>query len=90
MMENLSLISLLPSGTVTRGQRDEESTINLMLSTAKLAEGMICCRIHDTQHGSDHLPIETTFDLAIPDRPEFVRFLFKEAPWKEMNDAIIE
>ena len=61
-----------------------------MLSTAKLAEATICCHIHDIQHGSDHLPIETIFDLAIPDGPESVRFLFREVPWKEMNDAIIE
>ena len=80
MMENLSLISLLPSGTITRRQRDEELTINLILLTAKLAEATICCHIHDTQHESDHLPIKTIFNLVMPDRPKFVRFLFKEAP----------
>ena len=90
MIENLFLISLLPSGTVARRQRDEELTINLMLSTAKLAEAMICCHIHNTQHGSDHLPIKTIFNLAIPDGPESVRFLFKDAPWKKMNNAIIK
>ena len=80
MMENLFLISLLPSGTITRRQGDEELTIDLMFSTAKLVEATICCHIYDTQHRSDHLLIETIFDLAIPDRPKSVRFLFKEAP----------
>ena len=48
MMEKLSLISLLPSGIITRRQRDEELIINLILLTAKLAEATICCHIHDT------------------------------------------
>ena len=90
MMESLSLISLLPIGTITRRQRNEESTIDLMLATAKLADVKLCCCIHNTQHGSDHFPIETHFDLAILDRPDSDRFLFKEAPWKEMNDALTE
>ena len=89
-MDSLSLIGLLPTGTITRRQRNEESTIDLVLVTANLADARLCCRIHDTQHRSDHLSIETHFDLVISDRSESNRFLFKEASWKEMNDALIE
>ena len=90
MMESLSLISLLPTGTIIRQQRNEELIINLILVTAKLADARLCCRIHETQYRSDHLPIRTHFDLVIPDRPESNKYLFKEAPWKEMNDALTE
>ena len=48
IMETFLLISLLPSGTVTRRQGDKELTINLILFTAKLAEATICCHIHNT------------------------------------------
>ena len=48
MMENLFLISLLPSSIIIRRPRDEELTNNLMLSTAKLAEAIICCHIYNT------------------------------------------
>ena len=48
MMESLSLTSLLPTGTITRRQRNEELTINLMLAIAKLADVRICCCIHNT------------------------------------------
>ena len=47
MMESLSLTSLLPIRTTTRRQRNEESTIDLMLATAKLADVRICCCIHN-------------------------------------------
>ena len=80
MMVDLSLISLLPTGTITRRQRNEESTIDLIFITARLADARSCCHVHSTQHGSDHFAIETQFDPSILDRLESDRFLFKEAP----------
>ena len=59
MIKSLSLISLLPTGIIMRRQRDEELIINLMLTTAKLADARLCCCIYNTQHGLDHFPIKT-------------------------------
>ena len=44
----LSLISLLPTGIITRRQRDKELIINLMLTTAKLADARLCYYIYNT------------------------------------------
>jgi hypothetical protein len=41
---------------------------------------VIRCAIHETEHGSDHRAIETTFDIATPERVAEQRLLFKNAP----------
>ena len=48
IIESLSIISLLPTGTITRRQRKKELIINLMLIIAKLADARLCCHIYDT------------------------------------------
>ena len=48
MIKSLSLISLLPTGIITRRHRDKELIINLMLTTAKLADARLCCCIYNT------------------------------------------
>jgi ribonuclease HI len=88
LMDEYSLCSLLPRGTKTWQSGDAESTIDLVLASAELADQVLRCTIHPCDHGSDHRAIETAFDIAIEDRPSETRFLFKNAPWSEIRARV--
>jgi Reverse transcriptase (RNA-dependent DNA polymerase)/Endonuclease-reverse transcriptase len=88
LMDEYSLRSLLPRGTKTWSIGGLESTIDLVLASAELAEQLTKCRIHPCDHGSDHRAIETAFDIAIRDRPVQIRLLFKNAPWTAIRTRI--
>ncbi|XP_044717330.1 reverse transcriptase (RNA-dependent DNA polymerase) domain-containing protein [Hirsutella rhossiliensis] len=60
---------------------DEESTIDLVLASAELADELTSCVIHPTEHGSDHRAIQTTFDIRVPERTFPQRLMLKNAPW---------
>jgi hypothetical protein len=87
-MNDLSLRSLLPRGTKTWQDAKHETTIDLVLVSEELASTVVQCRIHNTDHGSDHLPIETTLDVAVPEHTIQPRLLFKNAPWKAIKARI--
>jgi hypothetical protein len=38
-----------------------------MLALQELASSVLKCKIHDTEHESDHYAIETSFDVDIPE-----------------------
>jgi hypothetical protein len=78
----------LPRGTKTWQSGDCESTIDLILASEELATAMVKCAIHTTKHGSDHRAIETTFDVATPERVVEARLLFKNAPWNDIRTRI--
>jgi exonuclease III len=80
LISEYALHSLLPRGTKTWQSGDRESTIDLILASEELAASMVKCVIHATEHGSDHRAIETTFDVATPERVVKGRLLFKNAP----------
>jgi hypothetical protein len=88
LMDEHSLCNLLPRGTKTWQSGDTESTIDLVLASAELADQLLRCRIHPCDHGSDHRAIETAFDVAVEDRPTETRFLFKNAPWAEIKTRV--
>ncbi|KAF4944619.1 hypothetical protein FSARC_14621, partial [Fusarium sarcochroum] len=67
---------------------DCESTIDLMLRSAELADEMAHCGIHPSEHGSDHRAIRTEFDLAMPERTVETRLLFKNAPWNAIRERV--
>lgn len=54
IMNELSLHSLLPRGTTTWQNDRYESTIDLILASEELESTVLKCRIHATEHGSDH------------------------------------
>ncbi|QGA14933.1 hypothetical protein EYB26_005087 [Talaromyces marneffei] len=87
-MTEHSLHSLLPRGTKTWHSGDTETTIDLVLASTELAEEMVKCGIHYTNHGSDHQAIETEFDISVPDRPTTERLLWKNAPWTEIRARV--
>jgi exonuclease III len=83
-----SLHSLLPRGTKTWASNGRESTIDLIFASDELAATLIKCGVHEVEHGSDHRAIETTFDIAPPERTVVQRLLFKNAPWKAIRERI--
>ncbi|KAJ6436234.1 reverse transcriptase [Purpureocillium lavendulum] len=65
IMDELSLTSHLPAGTITFEEADRQSTIDLSLSTIGLVDRLIKCGIdEDINHDSDHLPIVTSLDIT--------------------------
>jgi hypothetical protein len=80
--------SLLPRGTKTWQRGESETTIDLTLATTELAASITKCRIHETEHGSDHRAIVAVFDTALPPQPQKERILFKSAPWNSIRDAL--
>jgi hypothetical protein len=88
LMGDHSLCSLLPRGTKTWQNGNCETTIDLILASEELASTVVKCTTHETEHGSDHRAIETTFDIATPERTTEQRLLFKNAPWTAIRTRI--
>jgi hypothetical protein len=88
LIDEHGLLSLLPRGTKTWEGADCESTIDLMLASTELADEMVHCGIHPTEHGSDHRAIRTEFDLTTPERTASPRLLFKNAPWNAIRERV--
>ena len=88
LMSEHALQSLLPRGTKTWKKGESETTIDLILASEELATSMVKCLVHSTEHGSDHRAIETTFDIATPERSAETRLLFKNAPWTDIRARI--
>ena len=91
LMVNLDLQSLLPRGTITYESGPRQSTIDLVLATPGLTANRTVCQPHQTEHGSDHLAISTTFalqmdTLATPSCPR----LFKNADWKRIRAMVAD
>lgn len=70
LMTRYSVSSLLPRGTNTWKGEDHESTVDLVLVSEGLTDGLIKCGTHGTEHGPDHRTLETVFemDMEIPKR----------------------
>jgi endonuclease/exonuclease/phosphatase family metal-dependent hydrolase len=79
-MNRWRLESLLPRGTKTWQSATHATTIDLMLMSQELASDVLKCKIHDTEHGSDHRAIETSFDVNFPEHTTQPRLLFRNAP----------
>ena len=90
LMNDFMLRSLLRRGTKTWQSGDYETTIDLILASEELADTVIKCTIHDTEHGSDHRSINTAFDVSVPTPKQQERLLLKNAPWKKINDRITD
>jgi hypothetical protein len=87
-MNKWSLESLLPRGTTTWQNGTYATTIDLMLASQESASSVLKCKIHDTEHGSDHRATETSFDVDVPEHTTQPRLLFKNAPWNAIREQI--
>lgn len=82
------LISLLPRETKTWEGPGDKSTIDLILASAELAEGMAHCWLYPTVHQIDHRAIQTEFDLVMPKTIVGPRLIFKNAPWNAIRERV--
>ena len=86
IMAQYTMSSLLPPGTKTfrrvwANGRIQESTIDLVLATEAVAGRLKHCRVcADLDCGTDHVPIETTFDVSWT--PEEVKLIWD---WQRTN-----
>jgi hypothetical protein len=64
------------------------TTIDLMLASQELASDVLKCKIHDTEHGSDHRAIETSFDVDVLDHAIQPLLLFNNASWNAIRERI--
>lgn len=89
LMAELSLQSLLPTGVITFvNDTGGTSTIDLMLTTPGLASELAKCSLWEHEYGSDHRAIQTSFCIDVESREMPERFLFKNAPWDKVRDAV--
>ena len=90
-MSQYGLQSLLRRGTITWQHQSGqiESTPDLVLASGDLASRCEYCRIAETDHGSDHRPIESRFELkldASPSKPR--RRQYRIADWNAARAEI--
>jgi hypothetical protein len=93
LMTEFSLSSLLPRGTKTWKGRDSEgrvreTTIDLVFASQDLANDLVKCGPHATDHGSDHRTTETIFETEVPEPIPQERLLLKNAPWKKISARV--
>jgi hypothetical protein len=89
LMADWGLTSLLRRGTTTYEEGPRRSTVDLVLASTGLSRRVARCRIHHIEHGSDHRAIDTTFRCKEQPTPSSrARFLFREAPWADINRAV--
>ena len=89
IMGEQGLNSLLKSGTITTSQGDDKSTINIVVATQGLTDAVVFCKVHNTNHGSNHVAIRSGFKLQTPARIPSKRLLFKEAPWQQIREITL-
>jgi Reverse transcriptase (RNA-dependent DNA polymerase)/Endonuclease-reverse transcriptase len=87
MMAELELKLLLPPGTIT--YPNAGTTIDLIWGSNEAVNHTITCQIaknHD--HGSDHLPIETTIATRIEQPQHHLPYNYAKTDWKELNKRL--
>lgn len=87
-ISDLNLQCLLPRGTITYTTKSASSTIDLILGTEKLKEGLISCEVSESNHGSDHEAIDTKFEIEFRETVSQPRRLWKSAPWSKICNEI--
>jgi len=92
-MQEKSLASLLPAGTVTweHQSRNFSSTVDLVIGSKMVQDKLVYCRIHTPDHGSDHKPIETEIDIgSAKSAAGKGKRLYKEADWTKIRRRVLD
>ncbi|OAQ61321.1 reverse transcriptase [Purpureocillium lilacinum] len=84
IMDEFSMTSHLPEGTITFEEANRRSTIDLSLTTIGLVDRLIRCEIDESiNHDSDHLPIVTSLDLTVLQLQPKTRL-----KWEAIDEAV--
>lgn len=89
LMLEEGLDSTLPRGTITFSHNNGsgQSTIDLVLISARLQANLIQCRISHTDHGGDHRVIESRFRIPWTTRQERApRRAYDQADWGNIRE----
>jgi hypothetical protein len=89
-MGKLGLKSMLPRGTKTFQRGTSETTIDLVIMSAELAERTVNCNIHPTDHGSDHHAITTTLQDQITRNRKPARINYRKSDWEAIRLDLAE
>lgn len=90
-IQETGLHSLLPAGTVTWEHQSMNitSTVDLILGSKAIQKELVYCRIHSSDHGSDHKPIEIEVNVnSSMEASAQGKRLYKEADWKDIREKI--
>ena len=90
LMDDLDLHLLLPRGTVTYESSLGKSTIDLIFTDGALAEDRLTCGPYETEHGSDHVAISTTFAIDFPQHAPRPRKVFRSADWTRIRAVMAQ
>lgn len=75
-----------PKGTITWKARQSQSTVDLCFCSSNLTQTLTECTIADSlEASSDHLPIQTTFQIQVQAVTQEPRPQWKEAQWLEIK-----
>lgn len=86
MTLNKEMESALPNGAVTWRARKAESAIDLIFVTPGVKETMLSCQVRpELQHGSDHLPVYTEFELTVEEPVPIQRRAWKTAKSEDVK-----
>lgn len=87
MMTELELSLLLPPGTIT--YPNDGTIIDLIWGSNEATNRVITCRIaEEHDHGSDHLPIETTISIQTKQPQSIPSYNYAKTNWKELNNKL--
>ena len=89
--ERFDLQQLLPRGTIT-WERDgmAATTIDLVFASERLNEEKHQCKLWDTEYGSDHRVVHTSFEIEY-DAPKIEgRIILKHTDWEKARAMVSE
>jgi ribonuclease HI len=89
-MGDLGMNSMLPRGTKTFKVGLYETTIDLALTSDGLFQKMLKCQIHDTEHGSDHRAIASTFNDWRIENSDYPKLNFRRTDWEAVRKDLQE
>ena len=87
MMAELGLNLLLPPGTIT--YPNAGTTIDLVWGSSEAVDRALKCKIAENHdHGSDHLPIETTIAVQIDAPQPLPQYNYAKTNWEELKSKL--
>ncbi|KAH8922031.1 hypothetical protein BT69DRAFT_1181917, partial [Atractiella rhizophila] len=90
-LTDVGLVLRSDQGVVTWAARESQTVIDLVFVNAaahNLVERYITSRAPELNHGSDHFPILTTFNLEKTDPPDLERFNLAKVDWEKMREDV--
>ena len=84
------LQQLLPTGTRTRQENGEPSTLDLVFGSEEVADCLTSCGLagKDLDHDSDHLPVATILSITTTSQPSRKRQIWHQLDEKGLQEVV--